>query len=113
METLSFAFGVLTIIGVALVTAVVVGMVKVVKMQNQLEGLEKWVSDSESNIMRELENRESSLSRILSEDRRELNHRIDETYRYVDSRFDKMENKLSERYEAARRVLNNKMPLND
>ena len=37
METLSFTFGMLTVIGVASVAVIVVGLVKVFKMQNKIE----------------------------------------------------------------------------
>jgi len=106
METLSFAFGVLTVIGVVVTTVVAFGIVKVIKMQKQLDGLEKWVGDSESNLMREIDIRESSLSRIQSDDRGELNRRIDECYRYVDSRLDKMENKFTIGNSAKRQIIN-------
>ena len=118
METLSFAFGVLTIIAVGLITVVVVGMVKVIKMQRHLDGLEKWVNDSDTNLIRkisdnsgyfdqQIETLNRELTTVISDDRRELNHRIDEVYRYTDSRFDKMENKINERFEAARKILDN------
>lgn len=84
METLSFAFGVLAAVAVILIAAVVVGTVKVFKMQNRLNNLESWTSD----VNRELHGR-------ITDDRKELNLRIDSLNSYVDSRFDKMDNKFN------------------
>ena len=94
METLSFAFGVLTVVGVALAAAVVVGIVKVFKMQKQIKDLKDWIVYKQSEQKRQFDYEIENLNRVIADDRREMNQRIDECYRYTDSRFDKLENKF-------------------
>lgn len=105
METLSFAFGVLTVVGVALATAVVVGIVKVFKMQNKIENMQSCIIDNHNIVLQRIssDNQDvhqrigyevDALNRVIVDDRRELNDRIDHLNSYVDSRFDKMENKF-------------------
>lgn len=106
METLSFAFGMLTMVGVALATVVVVGIVKVFKMQNKIENMQSWIVENHNHVLQRIssDNQEvhqrighevDGLHRVFSDDRRELSDRIDQVNSYVDSRFDKMENKFN------------------
>lgn len=95
METLSFAFGMLAIVAAALVAVVVVGMVKVLKMQSNIDNLYRVVDNSDNHIHQRISNEYQSLDRVIVDDRRELNQRIDKLNSYVDSRFDKMENKFN------------------
>jgi len=113
METLSFAFGMLAMIAVALVTAVVVGMVKVLKMKKDIVLLGQWMERSDDSLNRrisnEAENHNKNLKevyRVIEDDRRELNQRIDEVYRYTDSRFDKMENKFTMGHKTSKQIIN-------
>lgn len=94
MGILSFAFGVLTVVAVMLVAAVVVGIVKVLKMQKEISSQERWISNTESALAARITQEHDRIVNVIGDDRKELNHRIDEVYRYTDSRFDKMENKL-------------------
>jgi len=95
METLSFAFGVLTVIAVILIAVVAVGIVKVFKMQSNIDNLYRVIDQTDSHIYQRISNDYQSLDRVISDDRKELNLRIDSLNSYVDSRFDKMENKFS------------------
>ena len=95
METLSFAFGVLTVIAVVLVAVVAVGIVKVLKMQTNIDNLYRVVDNTDNHINQRISNDYQSLDRVIADDRRELNLRIDGLNSYVDSRFDKMENKFN------------------
>lgn len=105
METLSFAFGVLTVIAIALVVVVVVGMVKVIKMQKSINTMDRWINEGHANMHSSIRGVETELHRVISDDRQEFSRRIDEVYRYTDSRFDKFENRLNARFESAREVL--------
>ena len=118
MEITSFAFGMLAMIALTLVIVVVVGMVRVNKMKETLNHIERYLEnnnrDLHERITREVgfiskemdrnmssseqvfKNFESHITTVSDEKER----RIEELYRYVDSRFDKMENKF---------VLNNKV----
>lgn len=89
METLSFAFGVLAMVAVVLLTVVVVGIVKVYKQSNQIDYLERGMSD----VYRKMDEEIRVTHDIISQDRRELNQRIDDLNSYVDSRIDKTINK--------------------
>ena len=89
METLSFAFGVLAMVAVVLLTVVVVGIVKVYKQSNQIDYLERGMSD----VYRKMDEEIRVVHDTMNQDRRELNQRIDELNSYVDSRIDKTINK--------------------
>ncbi len=106
METLSFAFGMLTMVGVALATAVVVGMVKVIKMQSRIRNVEGWADSNNSSVHQRISTETQSIHNAMSDDRRELNQRIDDLNSYVDSRFDKMENKFTIGNSAKKQIIN-------
>jgi len=89
METLSFAFGVLAMVAVILLTVVVVGIVKVYKQSNQINYLERGIND----VYRKMDEEIRVAHDTMSQDRRELNQRIDDLNSYVDSRIDKTINK--------------------
>lgn len=88
METLSFAFGVLSAVGLLFVVTIVLGAVKVLKQQKRIEYLEDRVSDFERNVWQ-------ATGRIDEEMHREMNFKLNETTRYIDSRLDKLEQKLT------------------
>lgn len=93
METLSFAFGMLSVVAVILIAVVAVGIVKVFKMQSDINNLYRTLDNIDSQIHDRISSEYSDLERVISDDRKELNLRIDSLNSYVDSRFDKMENK--------------------
>ena len=117
----------LTMVGVALATIVVVGIVKVLRMQNKMENMQSWIVENHNHVLQRISSDITNIENVISDDRRELNQRSDELYRYtdnrfdteirdvhlkiehigsyVDSRFDKFENKLNERFEASRKIL--------
>jgi len=94
METLSFAFGVLTVVGIALAAAVVVGIVKVFKMQKQIKDLKDWIVYKQSEQKQHLDYEIQNLYRVDADDQRELNDRVDGLNSYIDSRLDKLESKF-------------------
>jgi len=79
METLMFAFGVLTMVLVALAAIAVYSTVKVLKLKKSLEMLDRYMNESISNLYRNNGHIEESMHR-----------RIDELNSYVDRRFDKL-----------------------
>lgn len=93
METLSFAFGMLSVVAVILIAVVAVGIVKVFKMQSSINNLYRTLDNIDSQIHDRISSEYSDLERVISDDRKELNLSIDSLNSYVDSRFDKMENK--------------------
>lgn len=88
METLSFAFGVLSMVGLLFVVAIVLGAVKVARQQKQIDYLEKWLGDFERSVWQ-------TTGRVEEETRREMHEKLNDTTRYIDSRLDKLEQKLT------------------
>ena len=87
METqTAFGLGMLVVIAIAIIIAVVIGMLKVIYLEEELTNLR-------TNTDRYLAN----IERYLSEVRRELDQRIDHTQSMMDSRFDKFENKITKK----------------
>ena len=118
METLSFTFGILTMVAIIIVVTAVVGIVKVVKQQAQLKRLEKdieWIGNRFDNERRDLEtllnNVETStdgrfyelerhannitdvVNLKIDKDNEQIYYQINETRSYIDSRIDKLEAK--------------------
>jgi predicted Holliday junction resolvase-like endonuclease len=106
METLSFAFGMLTVVAVVITAVVIVGIVKVFKMQKEINSLERWISNTEDSVNARMNQELERISNVINDDRRELNLRIDELNRYTDSRFDKMENKFTNGNSAKKQIIN-------
>ena len=108
METLMFAFGVLTMVLVAIAAVAVYSTVKVLKLKKSLEMQDRYTNESISNLYRSNAYLEESLRKIIDERSRdtqdqfnqthhEISHRsestdrrIDELNSYVDRRFDKL-----------------------
>jgi predicted Holliday junction resolvase-like endonuclease len=108
METLMFAFGVLTMVLVAIAAIAVYSTVKVLKLKTSLEMQDRYVNESFTNLYRSNSHLEESLRKIIDERSRdvqdqhnqiyyEISHRnestdrrIDELNSYVDRRFDKL-----------------------
>lgn len=94
METLSFAFGMLTVIGVALATIVVLGIVKVFRMEKRLQELHRWHESDNQAMNQRINNEWEAICRSMSDDRKEINDRVNQLNSYVDSRLDKLESKF-------------------
>ena len=108
METLMFAFGVLTMVLVAIAAIAVYSTVKVLKLKKSLEMQDRYTNESISNLYRSNAYLEESLRKIIDERSRDTqdqfnqthheishraettNRRIDELNSYVDRRFDKL-----------------------
>jgi len=86
METLSFTFGVLSVIIVAFVAMLVWGIVKVVKQQKQINSIQSEIErvwQNQSRMSDELHQR-------IGQSQDYSIRQIDETRSYIDSRIDKM-----------------------
>jgi predicted Holliday junction resolvase-like endonuclease len=108
METLMFAFGVLTMVLVAIAAIAVYGTVKVLKLKRSLEMQDRYMNESISNLYRTNGHIEENLRKSFDDKSRdvqeqvnqihhEISHRDDSTHRridelnsYVDRRFDKL-----------------------
>ena len=108
METLMFAFGVLTMVLVAIAAVAVYGTVKVLKLKKSLEIQDRLLNESITNLYRSVGQIEDNLHRRFDDKSRdvqeqfnqihyEISHREESTHRridelnsYVDRRFDKL-----------------------
>ena len=90
MELNSFVLGMLTIVGIALVILVVVGMVKISKQKDQIRELQDTINLVENNVYQSIDKLEDVMNRNIDELRREYSS-------YVDSRYDKLMSKLNDK----------------
>jgi predicted PurR-regulated permease PerM len=89
METLSFTLGVLSVVAVIFVATIVLGIVRVVKQQKQINSLQselERVWENNSQLAQELHQR-------ISSHQESIIRSIDETRSYIDSRIDKLTSK--------------------
>jgi len=119
MEITSFVLGMLTIVAIIMLTAIVVGMIKINQLTIKIESLQQLCAAIEGDLRREIMNVHNDMSRENEDIRRNIedthrslvqtiNHEvdnihrheheletvlhrdIDETRRYIDSRIDKV-----------------------
>jgi len=90
MELNSFVLGMLTIIGLALVILVVVGMVKIYRQKEEIRELQHFINVVQNNVDQSVEKLEDMMGRNVDEIRREYSS-------YVDSRFDKLMSKINDK----------------
>ena len=90
MELNSFVLGMLTIVGIALVILVVVGMVKISKQKDQIRELQDTINLAQNNVYQSIDKLEDVMNRNIDELRREYSS-------YVDSRYDKLMSKLNDK----------------
>jgi F0F1-type ATP synthase membrane subunit b/b' len=122
METTYFVLGMLTIVAVTLLTAVVVGLVKINKLTKQqetinadyhreIENLHRYIHEMRTDLHRSIE-QEVEMTRKYTEHEiqsihrheDELHREIEETKKYVDSRIDKTI--LSGTFKGSKQVIN-------
>ena len=88
MVITSFVLGMLTVIGIALVILVVLGIVKIYKQKEEINGLHITISNLERDIVDRIDRVETQLYHESDELRREYSS-------YVDSRIDKLHSKAN------------------
>lgn len=94
MEALSFAFGMLTMVGVVFAALIVVNIVKVYKQQSIINGINeqlKHIQSTYGDIYRDMNNR-------LTEVYREMNDRFNAVYREMNDKFNEADRKIEEAY---------------
>jgi len=95
METTSFVLGVLSVIGVAVVTLVVVGMVKIHGLNKKYKSLEEVLELSRSDLYRviadETRGMHNSMEEMMRHAQRYSEEQKREIISYVDSRIDKLQ----------------------
>ena len=90
METLSFAFGVLTMLGVVFAALIVVTIVKAYKQQTRIQQLEDWLS----NVERDYQCQNDEVHRVMDQQISSVNDQITDSVTqcnsYTDHRIDKL-----------------------
>ena len=89
METLSFTLGVLSVVAVIFVATIVLGIVRVVKQQKQINSMQRELErvwENNSQLTQEIHQR-------ISSHQESTFHSMQETRSYIDSRIDKLEAK--------------------
>ena len=100
MEITSFVLGMLTIVAVIIISVIVVGLVKISKLNSDLhtfknnymrdvEDIHRHIDEMHQNIWREFE----KCGRDVTMVEKTIMNQIEETRRYVDSRLDKLASK--------------------
>jgi len=86
MEIISFTFGVLSVIATVFMVVVVLGIVKVLKLQKQIKELHGDLSHTHTQIF----DGDKSIYQRMDRDMDQLQRQLDETRSYIDSRIDKL-----------------------
>lgn len=89
MEIISFTFGVLSVVAVILMSVIVLGIVKVLKLQKQIKELHGELSHTHTQIF----DGDKNVHQRIDKEAEQLYQRIDQLNSYVDSRIDKCEAK--------------------
>lgn len=89
MEIISFTFGVLSVIATSMMVVVVLGIVKVLKLQKQIKELHGELSHTHTQIFDGDKNVHQRIDRELYQ----IQRQVDDTRSYIDSRIDKCEAK--------------------
>ena len=127
METASFIFGMLTIVVSLFMITIVVGLVKIHKLQKQVYAHERQIEDCFrlqerrfedthqriSEFMRENDHnvghRFENIERYITDTREDLHKEIEDVHKqdvsYVDSRVDKLEAKLQGELESSKKLI--------
>ena len=85
MESTYFALGVLSMIAVMFVAVIVIGLVKVMRLERNLSN----VREHTENLIRENHITRTDTYRFIEDTKKQLEVQIDGCYRYTDKRFDK------------------------
>jgi len=103
MEITSFVLGMLTIVAIIIITAIVVGIVKITQLKTKTKSLEELCAAIERDLRHELDNvynnmlrNDEEIRRIIEDTNRDITmvertllSQIDENRKYIDSRIDK------------------------
>ena len=97
MEIISFTFGVLSVIATSMMVVVVLGIVKVLKLQKQIKELHGELShthtqifDGDKNVHQRMDKEVDQIHQRIERDVEQIQRQLDETRSYIDSRIDKL-----------------------
>ena len=102
METLSFAFGMLTMVGLLFAVAIVMGIVKgnkneeqINNLQSAIEALDRTLHEKVSDCNRWIDERTLMVDRRIDQEIDRTNRIHEDAIKYIDSRIDKLDTKLT------------------
>jgi predicted Holliday junction resolvase-like endonuclease len=99
MNTLSFAFGMLAVVGLLILIATVVGLVKVYNHQSYIKELNDEVYSMNRDIHQKVDTSNERMHTVITSVetalRNQLTKEREDMLRYIDSRSDKLETKLT------------------
>ena len=96
MEMFSFTLGILLVVALIMVGVLILGMVKVVNLQRNLERSQQGYNLDRDGIYREFEKRDHDCNQQFDRIYRVIEEVRKETESYVDRRIDKTINTLKE-----------------
>jgi gas vesicle protein len=91
-DMIQFIFGMVTMIGVAAIVTLVVGIVKVFKTSKQINNLWSSIDSQNTSIWQSHED----IRRIFEEDFRSVTARFDEVHRTINANFDEHERRIDQ-----------------
>ena len=92
---LAFAFGMLTVVSIAMVIGIIVSLVKAYKLKSEVKDTISHIERVTENIDRRLDDIIRELEQRVDYTQTNLDNKVDDVYRHIDSRFDKFENRIS------------------
>jgi DNA polymerase II small subunit/DNA polymerase delta subunit B len=99
MNTLSFAFGMLAVVGLFTLVAAIVGLVKVYNHQSYIKELNDEVYSMNRDIHQKVDTSNERMHTVITSVETVLRNQFtkerEDMLRYVDSRLDKLETKLT------------------
>jgi len=90
METISFAFGVLSMVGLLLVILIVIGAVKVIKQAKQIQELERQILDNDNELHRRISHAGEYTARSFDAVNDQITDSVTQCNSYTDKRIDKL-----------------------
>lgn len=87
METLSFAFGVLTMVGVALAVLIVFSVLKVIKLNKQIREHEDYIQVLEQSVRGRIDRVEEYIPKAIND---QITDSVTQCNSYTDKRIDKL-----------------------
>ena len=123
MEITSFVLGMLTIVAVIILTVIVVGIVKITKLENKTHNIYQLCTSIEGDLRREIDNVYNNMSReneeirrVISDTNRDITmvektimNRIDQTRQEWDRAIDETHKAMGEMSSADRRYIDSRI----
>ena len=110
---LAFAFGMLTVVSIAMVIGIVVSLVKAFKLKSEVSNLTSHLEQVIQNIDRRIDDVINNNGRIIDEVTSNIDRRIDDVIRELSQTIDQNDINAHQRNDDIIRELNHKIDQND